>query len=135
MSNDADTIRAMIEHENLLTNQRMDWSLKIQGFLFAALTFAWDKCPIIGVLCLLGIGISLLTAVNVCFSTSAVMHLLEWWMKEKRRLHKNKTPYSGPPVVGASFEKFSDLSYFSPSVLISFLFSIAWIVVAFVKFG
>jgi hypothetical protein len=59
-------IRELIRLENDALNWRMGWFLTLQGFLFAALAFAWDKdaelivvLSIIGILSSLSVGILL----------------------------------------------------------------------------
>jgi hypothetical protein len=42
-TDDAAIIRSMIECENRLLNDRINWLVTIQGLLFTALGFAWDK--------------------------------------------------------------------------------------------
>jgi len=58
MVDHSNTIRTMIEHENLLVNYRLTWLIALQGLLFAALGFAWgkpDTRQIIEVFCWMGI--------------------------------------------------------------------------------
>jgi len=44
---DASTIRQMIAHEDDLINHRLTWLAQLQGFLFAALGFAWEKASVL----------------------------------------------------------------------------------------
>src|SRR5689334_1679662 len=39
----ANVIRSMIQHEDTLRDQRLGWLFALNGFLFAALGFAWDS--------------------------------------------------------------------------------------------
>jgi hypothetical protein len=65
-----DVLRQMIRHEDQLRNDRLGWLLTLNGFLFAALGFAWDgndSAGLVFVLALLGvtIGASALAAMKV----------------------------------------------------------------------
>ncbi|GIT99961.1 hypothetical protein TSL6_04680 [Sulfurovum sp. TSL6] len=66
MNEEPDTIRALIQHENEMTNHRMNWFLILQGFMFAGIAFAWDKSTalcvvfsIVGILSSISVGILL----------------------------------------------------------------------------
>ena len=39
----AKIIRSMLQHEDRLVNDRINWLTTVQGLLFASLGFAWDK--------------------------------------------------------------------------------------------
>ncbi len=39
----AEVVRAMIDAENRLVNDRMAWLTTLQGLLFAALGFVWEE--------------------------------------------------------------------------------------------
>jgi hypothetical protein len=43
MQTQVETFREMVRHENELMNHRVSWLLTLQGLLFTALGFAWDK--------------------------------------------------------------------------------------------
>jgi hypothetical protein len=66
MKEQPETIRALIQHENEMTNHRMNWFLILQGFMFAGIAFAWDKSEalcvvfsIVGILSSISVGILL----------------------------------------------------------------------------
>jgi hypothetical protein len=90
----ANIIREMIQHENELVDQRINWMSTIQGLLFAALAFGWEKAPgLIPLLCGLGGIIAFITIINVWLATAATQFLMNW--------HITKTPdYPGPPIIG-----------------------------------
>ena len=41
-----DVIRDMIQHENVLVNQRLSWMFTLGGLLFAATSFLWKASPL-----------------------------------------------------------------------------------------
>ena len=96
----ASIIRAMIVHEDNLLNHRMTWFLTIQGLLYAAMAFAWDKdgTLIWGVLAPLGIAIGLSFRFTLNVGPSAVVELQNWWDDRK------PVDYDGPDIVGRRIE-------------------------------
>lgn len=40
-------VRAMLQHEDTLRDQRLGWLLTLNGFLFAALAFAWHDSALL----------------------------------------------------------------------------------------
>jgi hypothetical protein len=74
-------IREMIRHEDKLRTERLGWLLTLNGFLFAALGFAWgakEASRLVFVLAILGVvvGLSALAAMNI--SGQAVRQLRNW---------------------------------------------------------
>ena len=91
------TIRAMIEQENHLVNYRLTWLITLQGLLFAALGFAWDKrdaWQIIVVFCVMGIFSAVSCLLSLSYSQRALFRLHEWC-----ETHKPER-YDGPEVIG-----------------------------------
>ena len=41
----AATLRSMVEHETAQVDRRLAWMCQLQGLLFAAFAFAWEKSP------------------------------------------------------------------------------------------
>ncbi len=117
-------VRQMITREDELTNQRMLWMAALNGLLFAALGFAWDKTgarALAIVFSILGIASSLLNGLALIFASHAQRRLVLWWRTYK------PTPYVGPGVVGAEpLDKQCYSVYFTPWVLLAFFFSIGW---------
>jgi hypothetical protein len=75
------TVRQMIEQENQLRNQRLGYLLTLNGFLFAALAFAWktkDARALVYVVALLGFvtGISAIAGMRI--SNLAIARLRDW---------------------------------------------------------
>lgn len=78
----AKIIQAMIDNENNLLNYRINWLVTIQGLLFAALGFSWDKKDARGlvvVLCLMGIMMSISAMTSFLLATQGMSDLLKWW--------------------------------------------------------
>lgn len=84
----------MIEHENLLRDQRLHWLIASQGLLIAALGFSWNKdkylvmsLAIVGLLFCVSIGANLLC------NTLAIRKLAGIWKE------RCKPDYDGPGVI------------------------------------
>lgn len=106
---DAAIIRTMIDNENRIINDRITWLTTIQGFLFAALGFAWDKNDaraVIVIASFLGIGVALASWTSFTISNKARKDLDGWW-----ETHKPED-YGGPPVIGIrSFDQKTPLKF------------------------
>jgi hypothetical protein len=63
-------VRAMLQHEDSLRDQRLGWLLTLNGFLFAALAFAWHDSAVLA-LVFGGVGIV------VAWSTWATLRVSE----------------------------------------------------------
>jgi hypothetical protein len=90
-------VRRMIQHEDELVNQRMTWLLTFNGFLVAALGFAWGRThatPLITAICVMGIAVSLASAVLLWSAGRAHPRLRKWWQDYRHKDH------FGPGVVG-----------------------------------
>jgi len=128
----AKIIRAMIDNENNLLNYRINWLVTIQGLLFAALGFSWDKKDARGlltILCLMGIMMSISAMTSFLLATQAMGNLLEWWKN-------NGQGYKGPEVQGLRAEKYRFLWLFRflyPWHAIPFIFILAWICVLIIN--
>lgn len=126
MEQQAETIRAMIRHENELANHRASWLNGVQGLLFTAMAFAWKDVPahprLMTLLAGIGIVVALLSLVSLGMSTFAITRLLRWW-------EANKGSYSGAPVVGAFVNPESLFAYLAPWNILPLVFLVAWIFV------
>jgi len=102
-SNDqADVVRSMIDRENELVNHRIGWLTTTQGLLFASLGFAWDKRDaraLIGVVCFVGVAISVIHLFALIAATRAMGRLFDWWDANK------PCDYIGPGVAGLNPSK------------------------------
>ena len=125
---DAAAIRSMIEHENVLLNDRINWLVTIQGLLFAALSFNWNKSNtelLITVLSLLGITASLSAWTSFDLSNKAKKELVETWDEGK------PGGYEGPDVIGKrSFEK-NWVRHLRPWYLLPKLLILSWLSVLY----
>jgi hypothetical protein len=128
------TIRRMIFHEDELVNSRMSWLLTLEGFLFAALGFAWDKdhtrCLAV-LLSIVGIVVALSGGVMLYCSNQAVIKLYGKWRKKK----KKETDYQGAGVVGFWGARRPFLSLFQPPKVYPPLLAMAWLVVLLTHVG
>jgi hypothetical protein len=94
-------IRTMIQHEDTLRDQRLGWFLTLNGFLFAALGFAWNSSPALAyILGVLGVFIALSSFLTLRVSTLAVRKLRHY-------VGDSSVP---PPVVGLTSEDFKSPS-------------------------
>ena len=94
---DDQIIRSLIQHENDLQNHRLTWLMTLQGLLFAALGFAWDKNDtrvLVVIFSILGIAVSLSAWSALRLSNAAYETLESWW-----KAHK-PAEYAGPPIWG-----------------------------------
>lgn len=92
-------VREMIKHENELINHRITWLVELQGLLFAALGFSWDKRDahlLIYCFCLLGSLIAVSSFIALASGDEAISQILWWW-----DVHK-PSEYSGPDVIGVT---------------------------------
>jgi len=120
----------MIHRENEIINHRVTWLATMQGLLFAALGFAWDKPnikPFVDLLCFLGTAMSLILFALLVGATAAMYRLSAWWDSHKPQ------GYEGPDVIGLRPFKWPLLRYLGPWSFIPFLFLVAWIVVWRIK--
>ena len=97
----ADGIRSMIEHENTLENNRLNWLLIAQGLLFAAVGVAIQakvSVLFIYICAVAGFTISLSAGTHLRHGRRAMNDLLKEF--------KEKFPnFSGPPVIGLDMQE------------------------------
>jgi hypothetical protein len=121
MEDHGKTIRAMIEHENHLVNYRLTWLITLQGLLFAALGFAWDKrdaWQIIMVFCVMGIFSAVSCLVSLSYTQRAIYRLEKWWETHKPERH------DGPEVIGFPLSQVALLTL--PWLILLVLFIGGW---------
>lgn len=73
--------REMIRHEDKLRNERLGWLLTLNGFLFAALAFAWnadEATRLVFLLACLGLMIGLSAVAAMEISDKAITKLRKW---------------------------------------------------------
>ena len=121
MDEHAKTVRTMIEHENHLVNYRLTWLITLQGLLFAALGFAWDKrdaWQIIVVFCTMGIVSALSCLLSLSLTQLAIRRQEEWWS------HHQPQGYDGPEVIGLPVSR--PMLFALPWLILPVLFMGGW---------
>lgn len=125
-----DTVRLMIHRENEIIHQRLTWCITIQGFLFAAIGFSWDKAgnkPFILLICVLGFLLSLILFFTMAEASRATRRLLDWWDTNKPQ------DYNGPGVIGGAPHRSGLPSWSGPWTYIAIIFALSWIAVWLIK--
>ena len=87
-------IRALIQHEDTLRDQKLGWLSALNGLLFAGASFAWGKpdgAPLVRVLAAVGV----LVSASVFFSLWVSEHAI----RRLRGMADAWTPDALPPVV------------------------------------
>ena len=91
----SETIRGIIRHEDELVNNRITWLSQLQGLLFAALGFAWDKPDahfLIYCFCIIGALFALTSLIALASSDEAINRTIAWWDVNKPK------DYHGPDI-------------------------------------
>jgi hypothetical protein len=125
------TIRAMIVHEDDVTNHRLTWLVTLQGFLFAALGFSVEKQKFLLIPTLSGLGAAtaLSTLYHLWLSQCALRDLVRDW-------NENRSYENGPPVIGYNTTERAIRSFPSPWFTIPVCLFVAWVVIGwFWKIG
>ncbi len=124
---DVDRIRSLIQDENSFQNNRTNWFLLIQGFLFAALAqiitapaLAWLTV----VLSLVGIAISITAYIHLLYARNAILKQWDYFQKQYQ-----EKGYDGPLPIGlpprmAQGSKLVPIA--SPDLWYPLIFVIAW---------
>ena len=125
-ASDAQVVREMINQESNLTDQRVKWLTTLQGLLFAALGFAWDKSSfLICILAFIGIAAALSVLLSV-FLAAESTHRMEQRWKDNRR-----PDYAGPDVIGISVPR--KIEIWLPWFLLPIIFVFTWIAIIWVR--
>lgn len=128
--NNANVIREMIRHEDELLVNRTNWLITLQGLLFTALAFSWDKnLALTGMFVVLGIVFSILFVRYLRYADLAIDKLRTWW-------DSHSDGYMGPPIQGLANQDTSKLDeILLPWRLIPYLFIASWLVMFVLKLG
>jgi hypothetical protein len=122
-----DAARQMIRHENEVINFRMGWMTTLNGLLFTALGFLWDKPNskgMITTICVVGFLVCLLSALMLYGATCAMRRIRRWWQRYAPK------DYDGPGIIGevsphAKTHWMADL--FAPWDCIAWILCGAWV--------
>ena len=125
----ANQTRSMIEHENTLENNRLNWLLIAQGLLFAAVGVVIQaKATVffIYICAVAGLATSLSAGTHLNHGRRAMNDLLE----EFKRKFPN---YDGPQVIGLDMkEKLSPIGrYIIPPYFLPWVFVVLWVAICF----
>jgi hypothetical protein len=103
----------------------MSWLTQFQGFLFAALAFAWTAAPLlIWVISLVGVLVSASAFHSLRFAHLAILQLNDQWASNK------PADYEGPGVIGYMTLKPSQrYDKFIPWLFLPWLFVVSWITI------
>ena len=117
-------IRDLIKHENDLVNQRLGWLIQIQGLLFAALAFAWEKAPwpLTALLSFLGIATAISLSSILLIYSPAVREMRQWWVD-----HRPDGAIEGPDIIGKWLPSSGIARYLRPWRALPAIFIVAWI--------
>jgi hypothetical protein len=130
--------REMIRHEDEVINNRVGWMATLNGLLFTAVGFLWDKPSSRGVifwLCVVGFVITLCAAVALHGATKAMSRIRKWW---DARVAAEWPNYDGPGIIGliapggGRFDFMAD--WFGPWDAMSWILLVGWIAVAYINF-
>ena len=91
----SEVTRQLVQHEDSLRDQRVNWLLASQGLLYASLGFIWDKSPLIAsVISLVGVATCVSISGSLLTNTAAVRRICSDWEERK------PADYNGPRVIG-----------------------------------
>lgn len=109
-----------------LTLHRLD---AIQGLLFTAFGFAWEKGrPLVYVLAVIGIFVALFSAIGLSCSHEALTPMKNWWEQEQ------DLSYSGPGVVGYWHDDSLTIKWLGPWRSLPIVFFMGWCVILLINF-
>jgi vacuolar-type H+-ATPase subunit I/STV1 len=124
---DAKTVREMIFKENEFINHRLAWLVTLQGLLFAALGFAWEKAHVlINPIATTGIVVSITSFIGLLLAHKAIEKLKKEWKDQKK-----ENGYVGPDVIGYGAPNV--VKYFLPWFALPLLFVVVWIWLAILE--
>ncbi len=123
----ANQTRSMIEHENTLENNRLNWLLIAQGLLFAAVGVAIQakvNVIFIYICAVAGLTISLSAGTHLRHGRRAMNDLLKEF--------KEKFPdYGGPRVIGLDMEELYPIErYIIPPYFLPWVFIALWVAIS-----
>jgi hypothetical protein len=125
----ASILRAMAAHEAEQVNRRLSWFGTLQGLLFAALAFTWDKSSKLTIIISgLGIFVAAMVSMGIIAATLAMERIRKMWEKKKPQ------GYDGPDIFGFyPTPRWRFTIFTSPENLLPLGFIVAWILIALLK--
>ena len=91
------TLRAMIQHENSLMNQRLTWMWTLHGFLFGSTAFLWNvgSFPVVVIAI-----VEVMSCIMIGYTCSRALNAIKRLLK-KAKEYEEKLPakYEFPPVI------------------------------------
>ena len=126
---DPDTIRLMIRHEDVMFSNRITWFCTVQGLLYTAMAFAWDKDSakmLVYIFAGLGVAISISFYYALRAAVLAIEAQRTWWDEHK------PSNYSGPDVVGRRPDARSK-PWLRPQIVLPYGFALAWVLTGLVR--
>ena len=147
--------REFITHEDLLMNNRLSWSLVIQGFLFAAYAGALQKLVDIQTKCqanastpariqlhtllvllpLLGLFVSFFVLMGVNAARVAIETLYKRWKQEVVHDYKRSGPHYGLPELIGGGSTFAHKTGLWATFSIPLVFGVIWLALLLPRVG
>ena len=145
-----EVVRQMIFEENRLRDQRLGYLLTLNGFLFAALAFAWDDKSqgkaLVGLLGFVGILAGLSAQMSMRISKYAIKRLRDWSDCHTRRASDGECPTDSgqietwerndsiPPVVGMRGDHPDGLTQsLAPWNVLPWVLAVVWLAIVVVR--
>ncbi|MGB9458289.1 MAG: alpha-amylase family glycosyl hydrolase [Bryobacteraceae bacterium] len=127
----AEAIRNMINNETGMVANRMNWMFVLQGLLFTAAGNLQKHSLLIGVLAVLGIGVSVSIRREILFSERAIRQILDRWNRFKETRTPEQLAVMPPAFVGGESTEGSKLDHWlAARRLLPVLFTLSWLAVA-----
>lgn len=126
----AEVIRTMLRHETEQADRRVSWLTTVQGLLFTALAFAWDKPgALTTIVSVLGATVAVLVFAGMCAGTLAIDRLRRDWTRLIPRSYEENLP----PSMGYYPHRAPWIVYASPENLLPIVFFGAWVWILVVR--
>jgi hypothetical protein len=121
-----DRVRSMVEQENSMRDQRLNWLIASQGLLMTALGFSWDKDRFLVIsLSIAGLLFCVSIGSNLYCNTLAIRKLAGIWKE------RCKATYQGPGVTALRSENIHPriITWLYPWDVLPLSLSVFWIAV------
>ena len=119
----APVLRSMVQFESEQINSRVNTLVVIQGLLFVAAGFSWDKAgSFVFILSVVGIFMSTITIISLVAPILALRNLNSLWLKINPK-------QDGIGIFGHYPSRQTQLTFFSPDNFLPLVFIMAWFAV------